>query len=397
MNGIPLERFTRYIVRRTIAGWDNADDPRVRHAYAAMEGWVSIAVNVILAIVKGIFGAITGSVALTADAVHTLSDVSTSVVILVSFRIAKKPSDAAHPFGHGRMEAVGTVIVAVLLMVIGIEIGKGAVERLIHPQPFEASWVVMLIILATIIVKELLARFSRILGAMIDASSLHADFWHHRSDAISSALVLIAFIGQRFGWVYLDGVAGLLVAAMIVYTGWKVVKEGIDDLLGKKPSPELIRDVKSAVKAFPEILGIHELIVHDYGNERVMSFHIQVSDEMALKDVHDLSEKVEEQINTRFRTHATVHCDPVNIRDPDTRRARSIVGGIIEVCDCASYHDLRITESGDGRSIVFDLMVDSMMKEGAVQELTDRIRTALFEAFSDVTEVNIEIEPMYAV
>jgi cation diffusion facilitator family transporter len=392
-----MDRLTRSVVRRAIDRWEDVHDPAVRHAYAALEGWTSIVVNGLLALVKGLFGVLSGSVALIADAFHTLSDVSTSIVIVISFRVAKRPSDAIHPFGHGRMEAIGTVVVAVLLMVVGLEVFKGGAARLLHPQAFQASWLVMVIIALTMLTKELLSRFSRALAHMIDSAALEADSWHHRTDALSSFLVIGAFLGQKLGIAYLDGIAGMMVAGMIGYTGWRVARRGVDDLLGKQPSESLIRQVREAVGEFPEILDVHELIVHSYGNMNVMSFHIQVSDEMLLKDVHDLSERVEARVNERFRTHATIHCDPVNIRDPETKRVREYVRHFLAAHDSASYHDLRIEERGGVRTVFFDLVVDPRMTQSDVDRMVQRLRWSLLKAFSNVERVVIEVEPKYAV
>lgn len=190
-----MKHFVRFLVKKWIRDWEDIHDQDVRSLYGSLEGWVSIVVNFFLFLLKGVFGFISGSVSLIADAFHTLSDVSTSIVILVSFRISKRPSDASHPFGHGRMEAIAAVIVAVLLLATGIEIFKGALDRIIHPRSFNASWLVICIIASTVIIKELLAQFSRVLAQMIKSATLEADFWHHRTDAISSILVILAFIG----------------------------------------------------------------------------------------------------------------------------------------------------------------------------------------------------------
>lgn len=391
-----MRSLTEYIVNIFIRDGGDVNDPEVRHRYAALEGWTSIVVNCVLAVLKGIFGVISGSVALIADAFHTLSDVSTSVVVLVSFRIAKKPSDAFHPFGHGRMEAIGTVVVAVLLMVIGVEVFRGAVSRILHPEDFEASWLVMGIIVVTVVVKELLARFSRELGRMIASDALDADFWHHRTDAISSVLVLVAFAGQRVGLTFLDGIVGIVVAGMIVTTGWRIVRKSIDDLMGSRPSEALVQEVKKTVRTFPEILDVHELIIHQYGQANVMSFHIQVSEELSLKAVHDLSEKVEALVNERFKTHATIHCDPVNIKDPETKRVRESVKAFLKACDCASYHDLRMSGSPDHKTVYFDLVVDPKVGDEDVQTLVEGLRSRLMETHASVKQVVIEVEPKYA-
>ena len=393
-----MKKFVGSVVRNRIQDWENIHDQGVRSRYGVLEGWVSIGVNLVLFILKGGLGMLTGSVALIADGFHTLSDVSTSVVIVASFKMAEKPSDASNPFGHGRMEAIATVVVAVLLVVVGIEVFKGAVGRILHPRGFNASWWIVGIIFFTVVIKELLARFSRELGRMIGSTSLEADFWHHRSDAISSVLVILAFLGQRLGIPHLDGVVGVAVAGMIVYSGWEVARRGMDDLLGKKPSDELVRSVKSAVWNFPDVLGVHDLVVHEYGQVRVMSFHIQVSDDLSLKEAHTLAERVARVVNEKFRTYTTVHLDPINTQDPEVRKVREfLLTQVDQKKALVSFHDLRVVGDEDSRGVTFDLVVDPTLgsKEAAV--LRQGLEEAVLKTFPWVRRVIVEIEPKYAV
>lgn len=392
-----MRTFVHFIARKWIRDWEDSHDPEVRNRYGSMEGWVSIVVNFVLFVVKGVFGVLTGSVSLIADSFHTLSDVLTSVVIVASFRMAKKPSDASHPFGHGRMEAIAAVVVAVLLMVVGVEIFKSSVDRILHPKDFDASWLVIGIILSTVIIKELLARFSRELGRMIRSTALEADFWHHRSDAISSVLVALAFFGQRFGFPHLDGPAGIIVAVMIAYAGWEIAKKGIDDLLGANPSNDLVQRVKSTVREFPDVLDVHDLIVHQYGQATVLSFHIEISDEHSLKFGHTLVEKVEIVINEKFHTHTTVHLDPVNLRDPELKEIGAFLKNWFNEGEGnVSFHDLR-TVGEEAKTVRIDLVIDPKMKDNEIGELERALREALIDAFPSVVGVDVEVEPRYAV
>lgn len=393
-----MKRFTENVVRRTIPDYEDVQNQIVRSRYGALEGWASTGVNFVLFIAKAVFGFMTGSVSLIADAFHTLSDISTSIVILVSFRLAKKPSDEMHPFGHGRMEAVASVLVAVLLLVAAVEVGKSGVEHLIHPRPFHASWLVVGVIATTVIIKELLARFSQELGRMIDSPALEADFWHHRTDAISSLLVIAAFIGQRLGIAFLDGAAGIVVALMVGYTGFKIAHKGIDDLLGGRPSRSLIDGVKSTALAFDEVLDVHDLIIHQYGQTMVLSFHIEVSETLSLKYAHTIAEEVERAVNEKFKTYTTVHLDPVNDKDPELQTIRERLKLLINSCDGhCSFHDLRTVGEAEAKNILFDLTVDPRMKEKDIDGLKKMLRAGLKESFPHLKGVVIEVEPMYAV
>jgi cation diffusion facilitator family transporter len=372
-------------------------DPEVRYRIGSLEGWTSITINMLLFLVKGFLGLITGSVALIADAFHTLSDISTSIIIILSFRWAKKPSDISHPFGHGRMEAIATLVVAVLLSVAGIEILKSGFEQLFSPKPFQASWLIILIVSVTIIVKELLARFSKELGILIESDTLKADFWHHRTDAISSLLVIAAFLGQRFGLLFLDGLMGIFVSIMILYTAWVIAKNGIDDLLGKKPSNTLVEKVKAVVRDFPQVLDVHDLIIHQYGRTNIMSFHIEVPCDMTLKNAHTLSENVEKIINRTFHTYSTVHLDPVNQNDPVLKDIRIFLKTLKENKKKGfTFHDLRSVGKDNEKNIYFDLVIDPAMTQGDINDLQKEIRSSLMESFSSIKDVIMKVEPIYA-
>lgn len=392
-----LRTFVGFIVKKTIREWENTDDPAVRNRYGGLEGWVSVSVNFLLFLLKGIVGFIAGSVSLIADAFHTLSDVLTSVIVIVSFRIAKKPSDASHPFGHGRMEAIASVMVAVLLLVAGVEIFKEALGQILHPKSFNASWWVIGIIAFTVVIKELLARFSRELGRIIGSLTLEADFWHHRTDAISSVLVILAFIGQRLGVTALDGVAGMAVAGMIGYTGWRIARGGIDDLLGLRPPKQLVKQVKDTVRAIPDVSDVHDLIIHQYGKNIVLSLHIEISENMSLRQAHTLAEHVENIVNEKFHTHTTVHIDPVNLDDPEIIQMRKHVTALLEQCEgTCSSHDLRTVGEDRAKNVVFDLTVDPKMKQKEIDLLTRKLKESLMGAFPSVVGVAIEVEPLYA-
>ena len=392
-----MKRFTRFIVRNRIRDWKDVKNQEVRSQYGVLEGWTSIVVNLILFLIKGILGIITKSVSLIADSFHTFSDTLTSLVILVSFKMAKKPSDRGHPFGHGRMEAVSTLVVAVLLIVVGIEIGKTAIGRIVHPEKINVSWFIIAVIVGTIIIKELTAQFSRELGLMIGSAALEADFWHHRSDAISSLFVIIALVGQRFGWIFLDGFAGVLVAGIIIFTGWDIAKKGIDDLLGKPPSLTLVEEIKQMIKQVPEILDVHDVIIHQYGQSMVMSLHIQLSDTFSLKEAHGLAEQVEKMIYSEYQTYATVHIDPINIHDPDIQKLNEQLNGFLETLpEHVSYHDLRFSDGKESRSVFFDLVVDPEMKEEGVKQLKNQLYGVVQKTCPNVKRIIIEVEPRYA-
>ena len=262
-----MKTVTQLVVGLFIRDYRNISDVSVRSRYGSLGAWVSIAVNVLLFAVKGFLGIALNSVALIADAVHTLSDVGTSVVVLMGFRISQRPSDQEHPFGHGRAESIATLIVSILLIVAGVELMDSAVRRIFNPvvNAQEINLAVVIIVAGTIVVKELLARFAGQLGVMIDSDVLKADSLHHRSDAFSTVFVLLSIIFVRGGYVYLDGIAGVLVALIVVYTGYIVARKAVSPLLGERPSLELIKQIEDIALGVEGVEGVHDVIVHRYG------------------------------------------------------------------------------------------------------------------------------------
>ena len=281
-------------------------------------------------------------------------------------------------------------------MVVGIEIFKGGVKRLIHPQMFDVSgWMIVLVGL-TVVGKELLSQFSKELSIMIGSSALEADFWHHRSDALSSLLVIVALVGQKFGFIYLDGIASLLVAAIILYTGWRILKDGIDELLGKQPSSDWSEKIKEAARSIPDVLDVHDLIVHQYGQSMIVTLHIQICESHSLKHAHDISELVERKIEEDFGAHATVHLDPVNVDDPEILQIQNTLIGLLKQHDKeVSFHDLRILQNHNGKGLAFDIKVDPAMGEKEVTAYRNMLISQLQKSYQDIQFVQVQVEPKY--
>lgn len=392
-----MEKMVRHWVKKLIPHSEDVNDQDVRSQYGYLGGWLSIVVNVSLFVLKGLFGILLGSVALIADGVHSLSDVATSAIIVASFKWARKPSDTVHPFGHGRMEAIATLVVAVLLVVLGLEFFRTSVGRIIHPVDYRVNfWIVGFVVL-TIFVKEWLARFTSILSRMIGSSALEADSWHHRTDALSSILVLGAFAGQYFGLYIMDGIAGIIISGFIVWTGWVIAKDGVDDLLGKRPSAELVDQIKRAVRECSEVLDIHDLIIHQYGQQMVLSFHIQVPETLSLREAHRVSEKVEKIVLDRFHAYATIHLDPVNVADPELKIIREYLQDILDRCDFkVEYHDLRAIQEDADSTLLFDLVVEPATEDREIDRLKGMLEASIMDRFPSFQKIRIKVEPKYA-
>ena len=288
-----MKAITSLILKIFIKDYSNVEDPSVRSKYGALEGWVSVVVNIILFIIKFLLGVLINSVSLIADAFHTLSDMFTSFVVLFGFKLSQKPPDKEHPFGHGRMEPVSALIMSVLLFVAGIEFFQKSFYRILNPDPSHASVLIIAIIFATLVVKELLARFAFILGDAIDSQALKVDGYHHRCDAVTTIFVLIAMVASRYGLYYIDGVMGVFVSLAIMYSGYLAGKEAIDPLLGAAVSKEILLKIEKIAKAYEGVLGVHDIIYQSYGQTRIISLHLEVSDKEDVNKLHILSEEVD--------------------------------------------------------------------------------------------------------
>jgi len=302
--------LTRFCAERFAPGYEDPFNINARARIGVLEGWVSVVLNTAMAAGKFWIAAFTGSISLLADAAHTLSDTLTSVVVILGFRAARRPPDTEHPFGHGRVEQVASLIIGVLLAVTGVEMGRAAVMRVLNPQLVVASMPAIVVVSVMMLLKEWLARFSFGLGRLIDSRALAADAWHHRSDAIATALVVLGFVAGRYNIGWADGLAGIGVAGVIVWAAWKIVRESADPLVGV-PAPEGLRDrLHEAVATVPGVIGVHALKVHQFGVRYDCSMHVRVSAELKVGDAHRIATDAERVIRSVFPGTAAVHVDP---------------------------------------------------------------------------------------
>jgi cation diffusion facilitator family transporter len=276
-----------------------------------LEAWVSIIGNVLLFLLKLLIGVAINSLSLIADAFHSLSDVLTSIVVLVGFKFGEKPADKEHPFGHGRIEIIATLIIAFLLIVVTYDIGKSAILRIISPQKVKFSSIAIIFMIASAGFKEWMASFSIFLGKKINASSLIADAWHHRSDAIASLLVGLGLIFMRFNLYLIDGILAVCVAILIGWIAVRLIITSSNTLIGEAPDSELINKISQISLSVPGVINIHDIYVHDYNTNKVISLHVEVNDNLLADVAHEIATTVEEKI--KEKTHAynvTAHIDP---------------------------------------------------------------------------------------
>lgn len=350
--------MTKLLIRCFIPKDGDPKDPEVRRQYGTLSGGVGILLNILLFLGKFLSGVLTGSIAIVGDAVNNLSDAASSVVTLIGFRLAGQEADEDHPFGHGRMEYLSGLIVAMAIMMMGIEIGKSSLTKIFRPEDLVFSWLAGGILLAAILVKLWLYFFNRNLGKIIGSAAMEATAADSLSDAVSTGVVLLATLVEHFSGLKIDGLAGLLVAAFILKTGWEAVKDTLDPLLGRPMDPELAAEIDRLAVEHPYILSIHDLVYHDYGPGRaMMSFHAEVPADADLLDVHDMIDHIEREMKQRYNIETVIHMDPV-VNDERTLALREQVAQLARTIDPRmTIHDLRTTAGPRHTNVLFDVLV----------------------------------------
>ena len=359
----------RWMVRRF--GGDVRSE-KVRGQYGKAASIVGVLANVLLFIGKLVVGTISGSVAITADAVNNLSDASSNIVSLLGFKLADKPADEDHPYGHGRYEYLSGLMVAVMILVIGVELMKGSVEKILHPTVVALSWPTVIVLLGSIGVKLWMSVFNRSIGRKIDSKTLIATADDSRNDVISTSAVLLStVIGHLTGFM-LDGWMGAIVALFILVSGFALVKDTIDPMLGTAPTKEQVEAIRQKLESYPGVLGTHDLMIHDYGPGRQFaSVHLEMDAKADPMDSHDLIDNIERDFMREQGLHLVIHYDPVTTDDPRMSEMREKIMEIVHgMHDEMTIHDLRIVPGHSHTNLVFDCVVpyDCRMTHKEIRE-----------------------------
>ena len=350
--------------------------PAFRSACGKLAGIVGIACNVLLFLLKLLAGLLSGSVSVMADAINNLSDASSSLVTLLGFKLAEKPADDDHPYGHARIEYLSGLIVAAMILFIGIELVKTSISKILHPEATAFTWLTIAILLVSIGVKLWLSGFCRKLGKTIQSAALEATAADSRNDVISTLAVLIAgILSMIWGW-KIDGYVGLAVAAFILYSGIGIVKETIDPILGAAPDPELTRMIRDVVLSHEQIYGIHDLIVHDYGpGRRFASVHVEMDSREDPLISHDLIDDIEREFRIKHNIQLVIHYDPLVMDNEDLYQARQMIESIIKHIDeRLSVHDFRMVRGPGHTNLIFDLVLphDLDSKQSELKSMIDQ-------------------------
>lgn len=362
------------LLRLFVKDYRNTEDPKVRGAYGKLAGVVGIVCNLLLFAGKLIAGLLSGSVAITADAVNNLSDASSSLVTLLGFKLAERPADEEHPYGHARLEYLSGLAVAALILVIGVELGKSSIEKIINPETVLFSWLTLVILIGSILVKLWMALFCYKLGKKIDSATLTATAMDSRNDVISTSAVLLGCLVGHFFGLQIDGYIGTLVALFIIWSGCGIAKETISPLLGKQADAELVKSISDLIMSHEKILGIHDLMVHDYGpGQCFASVHAEMDSRENPLDCHDIIDDIERDALRELRVHLVIHYDPIVTDDEELNQMRALVSAELKQIDPQlTMHDFRMVRGPGHTNLIFDLVIPYSM-ENRKKELKERI------------------------
>ena len=334
-------------------------DGKVRGRYGRAAGIAGLAANAMLFALKLLVGTISGSVAITADAVNNLSDASSNIISLFGFKLAEKPADADHPYGHGRFEYLSGLMVAVMILAIGVELMQDSLDKIMHPSAVTLSWPLVMVLLGSVGVKLWLAAFNRRIGRKIESQTLLATADDSRNDVIATGAVLLSVVIGHFTGLMLDGWMGAAVALFILISGFKLVKDMIDPMLGTAPGEEQVAAIRQRLESYPGVLGTHDLMVHDYGPGRQFaSVHLEMDAKADPLESHDLIDSIERDFLRDENLHLVIHYDPVATDDPRLEVLRSRITEIVqEMHEGMEIHDLRIVQGSAQTKVVFDCVV----------------------------------------
>ena len=357
---------------------DGSDETALRKAYGVLCGAVGIGLNILLFLGKFFAGNLSGSIAITADAFNNLSDAGSSFVTLLGFQLAGQKPDADHPFGHGRMEYLSGLVVSALILLMGFELGKSSIGKILHPAPVDFSPLVVVILAVSIAVKLYMSFYNRRLGKKLNSSAMEATAADSLSDSAATTAVLIATLVGHFSGLRIDGWCGILVAAFILWSGYNAAKDTLDPLLGTPPTHAFVQRIRDLVLAHPAILGIHDLIVHDYGPGRVMiSLHAEVSASENVLELHDEIDNVEKELRETLGCEAVIHMDPIVTDDGVTEETREKVSSLVHcIDDAVTIHDFRMVAGPTHTNVIFDAVVPFNFRL-TDEEVAEKIKTAV--------------------
>ena len=370
----------RLLSRWLIPDRDNVSSPAVRRAYGTLCGAVGIALNILLFIGKFFAGQLSGSIAVTADAFNNLSDAGSSAVTLLGFRLAGKKPDTDHPFGHGRIEYISGLIVAGLILLMGVELAKSSFDKILHPEAVTFSLMAIAIMAVSVCVKVYMWLYNRAVGRKIKSAAMEATATDSLSDTVSTLAVLLAMLIGKWTGLAVDGYVGLVVALFILFSAYKAAKETLSPLLGQAPDPALVQQIRDIVLSNDTVLGVHDLVVHDYGPGRLMiTLHAEVPAHGDIMAMHDVIDNIEKELMEKLHCHAVIHMDPIVTDDETINAAHQKIASLVRGIDeNISIHDFRMVSGPTHTNVIFDAVVPYGCKMSD-REAEEKIKRAVHE------------------
>lgn len=359
------------IIKKFIKDSENVENEEVRNKYGTVAGIVGIVSNLLLFILKFSIGFLSGSIAITADAFNNFTDMASSAITMIGFKLASMPADEEHPFGHGRLEYLSALVVAFMVMFVGIKFVQTSFERIMNPVAVQFSLIPFILLLCSMAVKFWLGRFNKIVGEKIDSSALKAVAVDAMGDVFTSGCVVLSYLIAKFTAFPLDGYVGIVVSLIILYAGFSLIKETVSLLLGEAPDAEMVDAIVNGLLEYNIISGVHDLIIHNYGVGRcIASVHAEVPCNIDIMEIHEVIDDAEKELSKKLNIHLVIHMDPIAVEDEDYIQTRTELARIIARNEkIESMHDLRIVGKGDKKNLVFDVVVDGDLSHSEEEEL----------------------------
>ena len=372
----------KLLPRIFIKDYKNYESPAVRSSYGVLCGGFGIFLNILLFIGKFLAGTLAKSVSITADAFNNLADAGSSIITLLGFRLARQKPDTKHPFGHGRIEYIAGLLVSAAIILMGFELAKSSISKIISPEPIEFSVLTAAILVCSILVKLYMVFYNKSIGKKIKSATLGATALDSCSDCIATSVVLVSSLIAHFFKINIDGYCGVLVAAFVIYSGIRALQETITPLLGQAPDREFIERIQKLIEEFPEITGIHDLIVHDYGPGRLMiSLHAEmpVYEDSDIFAMHDIIDNAERLLSKELECLVTIHLDPTRSNDEKVAELKAKTVNVLHgISPELSLHDFRVVPGPTHTNLIFDVVIpfDLKLKE---DEITEKLNSAVSE------------------
>lgn len=384
------------LARWFIKAKPDADNAHTRHLYGILCSVVGIALNLLLAAGKLVAGVLSGSLAITADGMNNLSDTGSSLVTLIGFKLSQQKPDESHPYGHGRIEYIAGLLVSVIILLVGFELLQSSIEKILSPQDIAFSALSVVVLVASIAIKLYMACYNRSIGKAIDSAPMRATALDSLSDAAATAVVLAATLIGHFTGLHVDGWGGLLVSAFILYSGVMALRDTVNLLLGQPPKQAYVDEIKATVLAHPEAIGVHDVMVHDYGpGRRIITLHMEVSASEDMLKIHDTVDNIERELHDRLGCMALIHMDPIDTDNKLTGETRHRVAQVVKGLDeRATIHDFRMVTGPTHTNLIFDISVpfDVKASEAEIKRRVTYMVRALDERYFAVVTVDRTVE-----